>query len=188
MNTLSSLLKFIANTIGANPTTLKTTSKTLVGAINEMASLVYPVGCYFWTSDGTLNPATAFGGTWELMDEGLVLVSAGAGYPITAGTQKDGGNKDLVVPYHNHSISAQSISGGAHTHPVLYRNDGGSGGARDRLGQTSDYHGSRGGAATSTTHSHTLAAHNTNYAGTSGNLTNGNMQPYKNAYCWHRTA
>lgn len=37
MNTISSLLKFLGNTLGANPkTTLTTTSKTLVGAINEV--------------------------------------------------------------------------------------------------------------------------------------------------------
>lgn len=36
MNTLSSLLNFIGGVIGANPNTLATTSKTLVGAINEV--------------------------------------------------------------------------------------------------------------------------------------------------------
>lgn len=35
MNTLSSLLNWIGNTIGANPNTLPTTSKTLVGALTE---------------------------------------------------------------------------------------------------------------------------------------------------------
>ncbi len=36
MNTLSSLLNWIGNTIGANPNTLATTSKKIVGAINEV--------------------------------------------------------------------------------------------------------------------------------------------------------
>lgn len=36
MNTLSSLLNWIGNTIGANPNTLTTTSKKIVGAINEL--------------------------------------------------------------------------------------------------------------------------------------------------------
>jgi hypothetical protein len=36
MNIISSLLKWIGDTIGANPSTLATTSKTLVGAINEL--------------------------------------------------------------------------------------------------------------------------------------------------------
>ena len=36
MNTLSSLLSWIGNTIGANPNTLATTSKKIVGSINEL--------------------------------------------------------------------------------------------------------------------------------------------------------
>lgn len=35
MNTLSSMLKFLGETLGANPSTLATTNKTIVGAINE---------------------------------------------------------------------------------------------------------------------------------------------------------
>lgn len=40
MNTLSSLLNWIGTTIGANPNTLSTTSKTIVGAINEVDAAV----------------------------------------------------------------------------------------------------------------------------------------------------
>ena len=36
MNTISSLFNWIGNLIGANPSTLTTTSKTLIGAINEV--------------------------------------------------------------------------------------------------------------------------------------------------------
>lgn len=43
MNILSSLLNFIGLTIGADPNTLTTTSKTLVGAINEVGSGDYIV-------------------------------------------------------------------------------------------------------------------------------------------------
>ena len=43
MNVLSSLLNWIGSTIGADPNTLSTTSKTLVGAINEVASKDYIV-------------------------------------------------------------------------------------------------------------------------------------------------
>ena len=55
MNTLSSLFKWIGNTIGADPSTMATTSKTVVGAINDLsqqmikvaviqASMTAPVG------------------------------------------------------------------------------------------------------------------------------------------------
>lgn len=40
MNTLSSLLNWIGNTIGANPNTLTTASKKIIGAINEVDSKV----------------------------------------------------------------------------------------------------------------------------------------------------
>ena len=41
MNTLSSLLNWIGETIGADPSTLPTTSKTLVGALSEEHSRIH---------------------------------------------------------------------------------------------------------------------------------------------------
>lgn len=43
MNTLSSLLNWIGNTVGANPATMTTSSKTMVGAVNELHSLFKPI-------------------------------------------------------------------------------------------------------------------------------------------------
>lgn len=40
MNKFSSILQWIGNTIGANPSTLSTESKTLIGSINELASSI----------------------------------------------------------------------------------------------------------------------------------------------------
>ena len=40
MNKFSSILQWIGNTIGANPNTLTTESKTLVGAINELTASI----------------------------------------------------------------------------------------------------------------------------------------------------
>lgn len=40
MNKFSSILQWIGNTIGANPNTLTTESKTLIGSINELASSI----------------------------------------------------------------------------------------------------------------------------------------------------
>ena len=42
MNTLSSLLNWIGETIGANPTPLATASKTIVGSINEVKANTVP--------------------------------------------------------------------------------------------------------------------------------------------------
>ena len=51
MNTLSSLLNWIGTTIGANPNTLSTTSKTIIGAINEVDAKGGKI--YISTSDPT---------------------------------------------------------------------------------------------------------------------------------------
>ena len=64
--------------------------------MDALYSHVYPVGCYFETTDLFFNPNTAFGGTWELEQEGLVHVSGSVGYgqpyPVSTETTKDGGD------------------------------------------------------------------------------------------------
>ena len=40
MNTLSSILNFLGVTLGANPNTLTTTNKTIIGAINEVDAAI----------------------------------------------------------------------------------------------------------------------------------------------------
>lgn len=174
MNTLSSLLNWIGTTIGANPNTLATSSKTLVGAINEIssnvASVVYPVGCYYWTSvaPDNFDPNTVFGGTWEQMDEGMTLVSAGETYTISVGVHKDGGSKDATLPAHGHYIAPLGV-------PInKAANSSGSGGK--------DLYYWNGGIADALQ----VPAHYTDIAGRSA--TDANMMPYKNAYCWHRIA
>ena len=44
MNTISSLFAWIGNVIGANPNTMTTSSKTVVGAVNEIAGTVSDIG------------------------------------------------------------------------------------------------------------------------------------------------
>lgn len=165
MNTLSSLLNWIGSTIGANPSTLRTTSKTLVGAINEVANNVYPVGCYFWTSDGSFDPAATFGGTWEKMNEGMVLVSAGTNYPISVGVAKDGGSATHMLtvnemPSHTHKLPA-----------AVFR----------YIDKTSNFQSGNSRKCFSEDNNLTTNA-------TGGSQAFSIMQPYKNAYCWHRVA
>jgi hypothetical protein len=53
MNTLSSLLYFIGTTIGANPNSLTTSSKTFVGAINEVNSRIHYLNLDTTATSGT---------------------------------------------------------------------------------------------------------------------------------------
>ena len=151
--------------------------------------LFYPIGSYYETSDTSFDPNTAWGGTWELEESGRVHVSAGTGYAIGS----KGGSKDAIIPYHNHSVSASSgaITGGSHAHDIYYRtktNIGSGSAGWWVLGSATTHSGSNSNTIISKSHSHDLPAHNTNYAGSSGNTTNANMQPYIVVNRWHRTA
>lgn len=71
----------------------------------------YPVGAYYISSDPT-SPATLFGGTWERIQDRMIVA---AGSTFTAGTTGGSTAKTLGVenmPYHNHSCDTQ----GGHTH------------------------------------------------------------------------
>lgn len=158
---------------------------------NGIFDLIYPVGSYYWTSDGNFVPADVFGGSWEKIDAGVTLVSAGTGYTVTSGTAKDGGSEDSIIPYHRHSVAEQNTgnmsANSSHSHDFSYAQyQRGTGSATASALQ---YTGSTKTTSTeSVQHTHKVPSHNTNYAGTSGNTTGANMPPYKCAYCWHRTA
>ena len=92
----------------------------MIAAITET---IFPVGSYYETSNSSFNPNGVFAGTWILEKAGQVHVSAGTGYPVAGAltNTSDGGSKDAVVPYHQHSIPALSGTAaetGAHTHTI----------------------------------------------------------------------
>lgn len=153
-------------------------------------NLFYPVGSYYETSDTTFDPNNSWGGTWSLEAEGFVHIGAGANY--TAGDT--GGSADAIIPYHNHSVSAVTagITGGSHSHNQqgwYGLKSASSGTAKECRARTKiSTDPSEAGTNIASTHTHDLPAHNTNYAGTSGNAVGANMQPYIVVNRWHRTA
>lgn len=159
----------------------------------------YPVGSYYETSDTSFDPNNAWGGTWILETAGLVHISAGTGYAVSGANSasgagaKDGGNKDAIVPYHNHGFTNPTIaSSGAHVHTLNQRNAGTSGGRATNnvtYGASGYDYQTSNAVVSSGAHSHSYSANGSvGYAGTSGNATNANMQPYINVNRWHRTA
>ena len=195
-----------------------------------LIDIFYPVGSYYETSDANFNPNTAWGGTWSLEAGGLVHIGADSNYTIG----DTGGNKDAIIPYHNHSLTNPTVTVPKHTHGFTQPkvtggavNDGITGGSHDHKIRTHSNSGSgsaypfavtsaaskyvdNGDRITSTTHTHNLPSHthsvsggaveekaafdatvsggSVGYAGTSGNLTDANMQPYIVVNRWHRTA
>ena len=88
-------------------------SQPMGGGINA-----YPIGSIYMSVNAT-SPATLFGGTWEALDQGRVLIGAGTSHP--AG--EEGGEEthkltSSEMPSHGHSlsVSGSTTSAGSHSH------------------------------------------------------------------------
>ena len=151
---------------------------------------VYPVGSVYISVSAT-NPSTLFGGTWEALAAGRVLIGAGGGY--TAGSTGGSASHSITIsemPSHNHGGSTGSVgAGGNHAHSD--NNFKSSGGSQLKAGEAvhsyeggSSYGSGRlntGSANGMPSHSHTIQSQG---SGTAMSL----MQPYLVVYMWKRTA
>ena len=163
MNTLSSLLLFIGQ------------------KLTGLQQQIYPVGSIYICTH-TTNPASLFGGSWQKI-EGRFLLASSAAYALNS----TGGSANAVVPYHRHYIAEQTITGGAHAHDMGNRWSDGSGSVT-AYKRDSNRKRTTINTGSSASHSHTLAAHYSNYEGTSGNATGANMPPYLAVNVWRRIA
>ena len=162
--------------------------------IKGASEFIYPVGIYYWTSDEDFDPNVAFSGTWEKIDPGVTLVSAGTGYTVQSGTARDGGSEYLQA--HKHEFTRPTVNnGGGHSHNgtrrPIYQTSGSTTGFVGANTSTADATSARVTREDSLgTHGHTLAGGSVDSVSdlpdgqTTGNA--GNMPPYKCAYCWHR--
>ena len=140
--------------------------------IKGASDFIYPVGTYYWTSDEDFNPNNSFSGTWEKIDAGVTLVSAGTGYTVRTGTAKDGGNANATLVAHSHTPSESGES---------FLNMSASGDGITRITTAS------GSGATYILRSPSNAVIRRGYTSSEGSSATGaNMPPYKCAYCWHR--
>ena len=178
-------------------------------ATSVMPSLfdkIYPPGSIYM-SVNNVDPGLLFGGTWQRITGQFLLAASdtdGGENTAIRPVNASGGSANAIIPYHNHSVSAvnNAITGGGHAHGTnndTYKyfaavassitNDGS--GALSGSGyihpatETGNKWSARS-ATNSVTHTHQLPAHNTNYVGTSGNVTGANMPPYVSVYMWKR--
>lgn len=167
--------------------------------MSDLLNFFYPVGCYYWTSDSTFNPNNTWGGTWVKLDEGIVLTSAGTNYPVASDitkTSKDGGattsttsNHTITaaqIPSHNHG--ERSLTGYLEIYPNVFY--AASGIASSSSISSTGSPASRSGNGNITRVSYNVT-HTHDSVGSGSSHNHGSvstMQPYKNAYCWHRTA
>lgn len=175
---------------------------------------VYPVGSIYM-SVNAVDPGTLFGGTWVQIQD-TFLLAAGTAYSNGAtGGNADAivpYHRHSIAQQttgagtsHSHTIShAHATGSNTYTNFVTVSGDLSNDTASMLSGSGYKYpyvssslafsqKTKTGGTDTANSgsesaHTHTLAAHNTNYEGTSGNATGANMPPYLVVNIWKRTA
>ncbi len=137
---------------------------------DEVYDKVYPIGCYYWSSEPT-NPEVLFSGVWQQVKDVFVLA---AGNEFSIGSQ--GGEKEhklngSEMPKHRHMFVPNVGADGINF--VVPTNKNGSG--ISSIGQNGKAH-YPGHWANNTW--------GTDERG--GNQAHNNMPPYITAYCWKR--
>ena len=124
--------------------------------VSDLLNRVYPVGSIYMSAVN-VSPASFFGGTWQAIEQGRMLMAAGSSWQ--AGTTGGNAYHTLTIaelPAHNHS--ATETAAGGHTHGAST----GSAGAHSHSGSTNNagnhYHTGRTDAAGA--HAHTRGTMN----------------------------
>lgn len=175
----------IALSADSNTRTIKLSTPDLSKVYAQAKLDAHPVGSIYESTDST-SPATLFGGTWEEMEAGLVLVSQGTAKSGTVFTAGDTGGEEKhtlttgELPSHNHTGTTSSAGAHNHTFTLGFNTDNPSGktpapaGASNYGSYTTSWNGD---------HTHTFT---TNSVG--GGASHNNLQPYLIVYRWKRTA
>lgn len=143
-----------------------------------------PVGSIYQSTIAT-SPEELFGGTWEAMPAGRVLLAQGKsdwGTTYEAGSSGGEATHQLTVgelPAHNHSASTNTT--GSHAHTYTWRNYQGWAGSKSATSVWENTATNNTGSAGE--HSHTVTINNTG-----SNQAHNNLQPYIAVYIWKRTA
>lgn len=171
----------------------------------------YPVGSIYMSVVET-NPAELFGGTWEAISPGRVLIGAGVSdfdFNYIAGTKGGGRSKTLTesnIPKHTHTVTIKNAAA-THNHRNGVYDEGpaGNGPLSSNYGAIKMYptknqavmaaDGTIYGtntqlymgytSETSATHSHNVTV---GYYGADAPIAISVMQPYLVVYMWKRTA
>ncbi|MDY3296183.1 phage baseplate protein [Selenomonas sp.] len=133
----------------------------LQATIDAILSRIYPVGSIYLSVDST-SPESIFGGTWEPIPTGKMLLSAGDGYDV----ESTGGEAE-------HTLTVDELP--SHSHDMIIKNT-------DERGRTDEANNSGSGSSGfenfATWHTKT----------TGGGKAHNNLPPYLAVYMWKRIA
>lgn len=162
------------NYFKVNGTLLATDLKIGSGGLLD---LIYPIGSIYTTTDGTFNPNTTFGGTWQQIKDVFLLA---AGNTYAGGTT--GGSADLQA--HTHTMSADFYI----RHGNTNNTDTVAAGTNTTI-TNGAYSSTWGNGIYTSSYSHKpdkVAI--SGDTGSTGAGNQGNMPPYLTVYVWKRTA
>ena len=181
--TASGLLTLSANTAER---TINISAPTLSSVYAQAKLDAHPVGSIYESTNPT-SPADLFGGTWQAMDAGRVLVAAGTASTGTAFAAGGKGGEERhtlttnEMPSHSHGMG----SAGEHTH-IFTGAQSNTEKQTTKWEYTEDYGRTRAWLRTNVTGSAGNHTHSIYNAG--GDGSHNNMQPYQVVYRWQRTA
>lgn len=178
----------IALSADAKSRTIKLSTPDLSKVYAQAKLDAHPVGSIYESTNST-SPAKLFGGTWEAMDAGRVLVAQGkAATGTTFAAGATGGEEKHTLTTNElppHAHSGTTNSAGSHTHTVTMSKTTKSGNDTATVwSYLEDYLG-HGTVTTSSDGSH---QHSFTTGNTGGNSPHNIMQPYEVVYRWRRTA
>lgn len=178
-----------------NPNALTSLTAILANIMN----VIYPVGCYYWSSVPT-DPSLLFGGTWERITDRFLYASADDNvYTGTLDGNNSGGAKSVsltaanIAP-HYHGRGSQEISGrmGGVVAPSIvatgaFYQEG------NKIGKMKDGGGEPDPIVSFAASRSWTGRSDGGYTAQSGGsgisgAAHNNMPPYIKAYCWRRTA
>ena len=167
----------------------------------QIALLAHPVGEYYWTSNTNFNPNTAWGGTWQRIQDGRVLISNNSSHSVGS----TGGSETVTlslsqIPSHSHPHTHKhkhsrgtmnikgTFAGGIDKNNswsgAFYKISGIAGMAdQDGTHYKTGFDASRNWSGYTSEDSTAASSH-----AAGGGGSHNNMQPYRTAICWHRTA
>ena len=180
--------KLLADALAKQKKAYEQAISTAVSAAQTKAKLdAHPVGSYYWSNDST-NPATLFGGTWEVLPAGYTLIAQGSGsddfgsYTYTAG-QKYGERKHKLTTDElpRHTTTSHFQTGfNAFCAGKMWN---GNGASNSWINQLNIQKGSTSGYSFNQTIKMDLVSDPVG-----GNTAHNNLQPSVSAYGWRRTA
>lgn len=90
-------------------------------AILSIIDKIYPVGSFFDTTNTSFDPNVSWGGTWERITDGSVLMSEGHyedGVLVAPGNGCGNSNPKIplsAIPSHTHTYQKSNATSGSHT-------------------------------------------------------------------------